>query len=569
MKASLFISLFLFTGFSLFSQQYPFNDCWLFRDTTLSQGYVSSPQLDSSGRVFITLYFTTISENIIFDGNGVQIDNSPYPFAVVALSGNYYRTHPVVDLGSSTLDIVVEKVAPLTGVIWTDTLGAGNAVDDEIFVVAASGEKLIVGGASSTLGEVTGFIAGYDETGTMEWYTEIGANDGFDNAPHKMIRLSSGNYLVQGTAYDQDGGNITVTNIDTNGLIIWETTLEPPYSPEASGLVEGENGDCYVLTTTIDLDDPYANQLFIVDHLDENGNASAGSKYYYDQNIDLFTTDSHGNLLLCSSEDAYGDIIDIALHKFNSDLDILWEHNQYISFPENVDIAIDGNDNVYWLANSAGFSSVNHGYLFKYSASGVLKWQMVKGGSTSSNAYHPQGLSYSTTDHLLMVGVEGDLFESSSLTMLSINPDSTINWEQIIDTIANPVACYFVKLNDEEYYLPGKYYSSESQQGHFCLKLCTDGIPLGTAATSNPATISIFPNPVIGNATLEITGLQQQSISVRLINIYGREVFHSYEGMINGTFTKELDLDHLPPGTYVLNVTHNEMSEIRKIIVGQ
>ncbi|MCY7410790.1 MAG: T9SS type A sorting domain-containing protein [Chitinophagales bacterium] len=83
----------------------------------------------------------------------------------------------------------------------------------------------------------------------------------------------------------------------------------------------------------------------------------------------------------------------------------------------------------------------------------------------------------------------------------------------------------------------------------------------------------MFLNPSEGNVTIEITLSQKQSLSIKVIDVLGREVFSSEEGGVSGNFTKQLDLSHLPSGTYFLKVMHDGVSvqgnpygEMRKMV---
>lgn len=84
---------------------------------------------------------------------------------------------------------------------------------------------------------------------------------------------------------------------------------------------------------------------------------------------------------------------------------------------------------------------------------------------------------------------------------------------------------------------------------------------------SKLTSLEIHPNPNNGIVTIEITVAQEQTISISITNVLGREVFSSEEGNISGTFTKRIDLSKLPSGTYFLNVMHDGESEMRKILI--
>jgi hypothetical protein len=95
----------------------------------------------------------------------------------------------------------------------------------------------------------------------------------------------------------------------------------------------------------------------------------------------------------------------------------------------------------------------------------------------------------------------------------------------------------------------------------------TAGQQNDASVTAAVKELSVYPNPTNGNITISMTLAQQQSVSITISDIIGKEVFRSNEGIISGTFSRQFDLGKLGSGTYFLKLIHNGTTEMRKIVV--
>ncbi len=85
--------------------------------------------------------------------------------------------------------------------------------------------------------------------------------------------------------------------------------------------------------------------------------------------------------------------------------------------------------------------------------------------------------------------------------------------------------------------------------------------------TSAVKELSVYPNPTAGNVTISATFAKQQPVSIKVFDLIGKEVYVLNEGMVSGTFIKQLDLNKLSPGTYFIKVIHNGETEVRKVVL--
>jgi hypothetical protein len=552
MKKSILLLFIVFSS-AAFSQQSPFTTSWKWQDTTTNQESLVSIKLDSLGRVFLTLAEAGAPQHIILDENGNQIGSSAYSFDAVAKSGNYYHWFNITDTGSVFTSIVIEKVSIAGNLLWRDTIGSGNNLYDYIFELHTSGEEIIATGWSTDIGVTKTFVLKLNQTGGVEW------NSGIDNElPGPLIFLSSGNYLLQ--------GHHSVISITAGGQILWQTIMNWPYDPVPSGLVEGNNGDSYVLTTSTDFNNPYGNQFVIVDHLDVNGAMTSGTNYFYDENIGTPRKDSKGNLVISTWIDHFGETDYLILRKIDSALQVNWKEFTYEDWDENVDLVLDSNDHAYWLTTS------DEGYaiLIKFNTDGILEWKIKKYG-ISTNVFTAWGLDLRKEQELLVVGVDGHPFQNSTVYLEAIALDSTTKWVASIDTIPNPSYASMIKLDDENYYLAGKYYGPSVSQGRYCVKIhLTDS--LGAVNITQPDNdgmrCNVYPNPVSTSAVVSFFLNQSSDISIELLDVNGRALsVIANRNFSTGNHELTFNRESLNAGIYFLQMKTSQGAMMRKVVL--
>lgn len=79
--------------------------------------------------------------------------------------------------------------------------------------------------------------------------------------------------------------------------------------------------------------------------------------------------------------------------------------------------------------------------------------------------------------------------------------------------------------------------------------------------------LSIYPNPNSGEFTIEMELSQPQQMELELLNVIGQVVYKEGLGKISGAYQKQLDLNGLAKGIYTLQLTSEEGTTTRKIIL--
>ncbi|MEM9051152.1 MAG: T9SS type A sorting domain-containing protein [Bacteroidota bacterium] len=76
-----------------------------------------------------------------------------------------------------------------------------------------------------------------------------------------------------------------------------------------------------------------------------------------------------------------------------------------------------------------------------------------------------------------------------------------------------------------------------------------------------------YPNPTQGKFRLEFFLPERGQTQIQVFDMQGRMVYEDNLGNFQGAFNEEVNLSNLEPGTYVMNITQNNLRLAEKIIV--
>ncbi|MFN0201951.1 MAG: GEVED domain-containing protein [Bacteroidia bacterium] len=81
------------------------------------------------------------------------------------------------------------------------------------------------------------------------------------------------------------------------------------------------------------------------------------------------------------------------------------------------------------------------------------------------------------------------------------------------------------------------------------------------------AAISIYPNPNTGLFAVNGTEIDAEDLSVEVYNLQGQVVASKQIGKVNGSFSQDMDLQHLAKGIYLVNIQDGARRMYRKVII--
>ena len=156
-----------------------------------------------------------------------------------------------------------------------------------------------------------------------------------------------------------------------------------------------------------------------------------------------------------------------------------------------------------------------------------------------------------TREFTLERGTDGRSFSAVTAMPASGNPGQLVyNYtDSAVASLSAPLLYYRLKMTDAN----GRASYSAS-------------VKLNTAKRNN--SISISPNPVTGNALVEINAAATGNTLWTLVDVTGKTVYEKSVGLIKGSNTVVLTTDRLPAGTYYLKITGaavNQAARLQKL----
>lgn len=89
---------------------------------------------------------------------------------------------------------------------------------------------------------------------------------------------------------------------------------------------------------------------------------------------------------------------------------------------------------------------------------------------------------------------------------------------------------------------------------------------VGIHENAGPASLSLFPNPTKEQTRLELYGLQGERVTYTVSDMLGQRVAGADLGIRSGDWSGMIDLAHVVPGVYVLEVRIGDSLRSGRII---
>ncbi len=186
----------------------------------------------------------------------------------------------------------------------------------------------------------------------------------------------------------------------------------------------------------------------------------------------------------------------------------------------------------------------------------------------------------SNTQYILTVTDSNNCVSRDTINVLvnplAARPDIT----QSVDTLTSSPATKYQWAKDGKD-IPGatsqKYVFSTTGRGNYTVTITNDK---GCRATSNPRFVNpvgvyeelttigvtIFPNPVHNQLTLQADIENSSSIRVMIDNMLGNRMLSITEMVQTGMYRKNIELDNLPSGMYLLHIYIDGKHGVQKIV---
>lgn len=434
-------------------------------------------------------------------------------------------------------DFWVLKLTSSGSITWKKIYGGNN--DDRCYAVqqTTDGGYILAGTTNSTDGDITNPKGGFDmwvvklnAGGNISWKKNLGGSD--DEAAYSVDQLSTGGYIVAGESKsetgdpdDNNGGyDFWIIKLGANGNIVWEKNYGGSADESAKSVQQCSDGSFIVAGETTSNDQDVSNNKgsydFWVMRLKPNGTVKWKNTYggTSQDNAYSVTQLSNGNFVVVGeTESNNGDVTS------NHGGDDFWA------------LQLKGNGAVRWSKTYGGETSDKARFVRKTSDGAV-----VIAGATQSDDGNVTG--HKGGDDYWVIKVS--------------NSFGSLLWQKSLGGFDDDNGWCIDVTNDGGYVVVGE---SESDDGdvndnngnadYWIVKLATDGQRLNSSGTVSSAEILLYPNPASDFVHITTTGIKIEQINV--VSLEGKMI----SAVKPNSETYQLDLDNLPRGVYLLQVT--------------
>ena len=197
------------------------------------------------------------------------------------------------------------------------------------------------------------------------------------------------------------------------------------------------------------------------------------------------------------------------------------------------------------------------------------------------------GDAYSFNGRLLNVaGIYHDTLTTGNGCDSAITLNLTVNQKQVPvitltgnDTLSTTAfAAYQWLLNNQQ--VSGATSSSyvATQNGNYSVAVvdthgCSDtsaitavlNVSINQVATD--IDVQLFPNPTGGQLNVQVSGISGNQLTIRIYDIYGKQVYTGEQIIINGQSNSNLQLQQFATGVYMVQLLSNNLNISRRVEV--
>lgn len=384
--------------------------------------------------------FSDLTEKI--EAGGVAADNN------FILAGNGKMDEP----GGNTA-VLLFKYAASGDAVWEKALVGGNNNYVKSFSNTSDGDTIFTG-YSWVKGSLraNSFIVKIDQRGDIVWSREI-LSDAVSLFGRKIIQTKDSSYLITGTinGFGLGPEEMFVIKVNESGEIVWSKMFAVDNVGQKQNIIEAPDGG-YIISTGIN----------------QQG-----------KDIVLLKINPSGELVWSKTVESPGDQI-LNAGVINNALDgyiFVGSGVQYDSGESYVIvIKIDDLGNLIWSKNI----------------------RIIGGGSSAPSSIEKlvgEDKYLVTGNNFLMNGNEN--FKEAFL--LEINEDGQISWLKKTDSSSRYQPVYATKLGNQNYFLLGNSYNSDSKNSLFLMKTDQDGNVTGCGGLENTDVSSQNINYTLSN----------------------------------------------------------------------
>lgn len=326
---------------------------------------------------------------------------------IEAIDDGYIITGYTYSYGYGYADIYLLKTDYDGNVIWTNDFGGANMEYAYDLCHSVEGDGYIIVGYTATFGPGSKdfYMIRTDLSGDGMWAKMFGG-EGVEIAK-SIVSTSDGNYLICGSRQDSISveDDIYVVKVEPNGNLIWEKIFGSEHSEMGEDIIETSDGNILIAGSTGLYDIPGNNSgrnrdMYLL-KIDQEGNflhdgiywVMEGNQGAYDDGYAVCENE-YGEYYIvggCSRESV--EVMDIAVVKTDSDLNVIWKNNfeinesQFYDFAKVAVIQVSGGGILVCGSFKYAATLDNDLFLMKIDSAGNEEWSGYYGGDGSDAAY--------------------------------------------------------------------------------------------------------------------------------------------------------------------------------------
>ncbi len=439
----------------------------------------------------------------------------------------YVVTGSTTSFGNGNSDAYILKTDSMGVALWYKTFGGIN-IDKAYSIKETSDSGLVIAGFTNSSGNggYDMYVVKTDKLGSPEWTKNYGGTN-WDFA-YDIEQTTDGGYIITGGTYSFGKGDEDMYLVKTNSIgdTLWTKTFGGIYEDEAKSVKQSSDGG-YIITGHTKSFGDLLGDIYVV-KTDSAGDSlwtykyNGGNEDYSNEVIEDINSGYilGGNTKLVTGNNFNGIVISLSV----------------TGIINSIDTSFGGTANNDFIAS------------IKQSAGG----RFAAAGSTFSYGY-----GFGTSDFMLHIH----------------NPFNGFHGPTMGDS-KNETAYCLNNTKDGGYIICGITGSYSILDHIFLVKTDSNGIsPLAVnsfllglnEAVKKNNLIKLYPVPTSGNLFIEILTPQENSTSISINDILGREFFHNHYNTQNSNYN--INTSEIPNGIYFVNIHNNAFNSTERIII--
>lgn len=421
----------------------------------------------------------------------------------------------------------------------TTSFGAGNASNSDIYIVKVT------------------------STGEHEWSKTFGTTG--VEVGYSIQRTTDGGYIVAGSTTSYGGGldDVYLIKLDVNGTAEWTKTFggggvevgrEVKQTADGGYVIVGYSGTSA------------AFDIFLIKT--DNKGGTEWTKMIGGSGFDVGNSIKEtvdGYIIAGETSSIGSGDSDFYLVKTDISGNVKWQKafgGMGLDEAKYVQLTSDG----YIIAGDTesygeGMSDI---FILKTDTSGTEMWRKLLGGENKDVSKMIQP----TPDG-------GYIVSGISRSFGWINPDVWVvklkasgetDWSKNYGGYGNE-HCYAAKPTPDGGYIVTGSTNTSNKEEAYLLKLNASGEITGIDAAHVSQTFSVYPNPSMGDFELSFETTDASPVVIKLYDIQGCLIYREKASPVAGILKKKLNVETSAKGIYMLEVSTNEYSIRKKVLL--